>query len=97
MFDQILLTAVQSRILLVLLLEGGLGTASLLNAVGISGKAWSRERERLASLGLLTSKERKSFSKMGVKVIMYHHLTQKGTGIANGIREISNSINTAVG
>src|SRR5262249_50031304 len=95
MFDQILLTTVQSRILLVLLLEGGRGTATLLHAARISGKTWQRDREMLVRMHLLTSKQRKRSSKTGGNVMMYRHLTQKVTGIVNGIREISNSISSA--
>lgn len=95
MIDQVLLTAVQSRILVVLLMrEGGLGTASLLKLVGISGKTWSKERRRLENLGLLTTEEQRGFSKSGVRVMAYHRLTPKGIDIASGILEISNSLSS---
>jgi hypothetical protein len=94
MFAHLLLTAVQSRILLVLFLEGGLGTAALLDAVGLSGRAWNKEKEKLAGLGLLASKEMKNFSKTGIKSTVNHHLTKKGIIVANNIKEISESINS---
>jgi predicted transcriptional regulator len=94
MISEIVFTAVQSRILLALFLEGSIGTTSLLNSVGISGKTWSREREKLEASGLLTSREEKRFSRSGVKVVKSHELTEKGTQIARSIKEISNFMNS---
>ena len=90
--EHIALTLVQSRILLTLFAEGGLGTAALLEAVGMSGKTWSKEMQTLQSLGLLTSIHRKDFTSEGIKLVRHHNLTDKGMRVAERLTEVSNVI-----
>ena len=92
MLDHVILSAVQMRIILALFLNGEVGTVSLLQMVGMSGKTWSREREALTDLGLLTSERRRTLSSTRVKVVHHHYLTSKGEKIANRIVEISDSL-----
>lgn len=80
------------RILLVLFLEGGSGTASLLTKAGISGDTWSRERARLASLGLLSSERRRIFLRGKLKVVNSHQLTESGAETARNVVRISGSL-----
>ena len=92
MLNHIVLSAVQMRIVLTLFLNGEVGTASLLQKVGMSGKTWSREKETLTALGVLASERRKSLSSSRVKVVHHHRLTTKGETIAGRIVEISDSL-----
>jgi hypothetical protein len=89
MLDLVLLTAVQSRILLALMMDGSLGTASLLRAVGISGRTWAKEKRRLESLGLLTAVNEKKFTKHGIRNAKLHYLTNDGFKVASLVKEIS--------
>lgn len=80
------------RIVLTLFLNGEIGTAALLREAGISGKTWSKEKEALRALGLLSSERRRIHSNVGVKAVHHHRLTPKGEEIATKIVGISNSL-----
>ena len=92
---QILLTAVQSRILLILLTEGGLGTASLLESVGVSGKTLAKEKSKLEHLGLLSISDSKRITKEGIKKSKVHCLTPKGVDVAKSVSQISDLLSEA--
>jgi DNA-binding MarR family transcriptional regulator len=89
MLEHIILTAVQARILLTMLIQDGMGTSALVKATRVSGSAWSKESKTLAQLGLLTSEEKKVISGKRVRRIKQHKLTSKGFEVAKSIQQIS--------
>ena len=71
-----------------------MGTASLVRAVRVSGKTWSKEKKRLQHLGFLTSLESKRFTKRGIKTVKLHCLTSKGIKVAKSVRDIADVLNS---
>jgi len=86
------LTAVQSRILLSLFLNGGLSSSSLLKLVGMSGTCWSKERRFLTGAGLLNYVVRRELTDKGVLRKTEFTLTQKGVFVTQNLLAISASL-----
>ncbi len=84
----IILSLVQTRIILALLLGENVATTSVLRVARISGTTWSREREVLANMGLINGSERKVFVEGGVRRVKNIQLTEKGREIARHIQSI---------
>jgi len=91
----LVLSSVQSRILLSLLMEGEMCSSSALNVVGISGSSWSKEKRLLIGAGLLECQTKRVIKERGVIRKMGFRLTRKGKQIAQHLLAISTSINQA--
>lgn len=89
MFDHLLLTAVQSRILLVLFIEGALTTSLLLSRTRISGATWGKERHFLSAFGLIRNHLRRHMTEQGVITMKEVELTDEGANVASKLVEIS--------
>ena len=85
-----LLSGVQSRIVLSILVGGTLGVSSLVKLARISGSTWKKESALLLGMGLVSFVERKEMHEDGVRRTKYYVLTEKGNRIANHIKTISN-------
>jgi hypothetical protein len=92
MLEQLVLSAVQSRILLALLLEGPLGSTSILSVVGISGSSWAKEKRFLVSSGLLECRVSREITEKGVVRKMEFLLTRRGRQVSQNLLVISSSI-----
>lgn len=92
MIEQLVLSAVQSRILLSLLLEGPLGSSSILRVVGISGSSWAKEKRFLVSSGLLECRVSREITEKGVTRKMEFLLTRRGRQVAQNLLVISSAI-----
>lgn len=90
--EQLVLSAVQSRILLSLLLEGALGSSSILRVVGISGSSWAKEKRFLVSSGLLECRVSRDITERGVVRKMEFLLTRRGRQVAQNLLVISSAI-----
>lgn len=86
------LSAVQSRILLALLLEGSLGSSQILRVVGISGSSWAKEKRFLVSSGLLACRVSRELTERGVIRKLEFALTTRGKQVAQSLLIISDSI-----
>jgi len=92
MEQQLVLSAVQSRILLSLLTEGPLGSGSLLRVVGISGSSWAKEKRFLVSSGLLECKVSREITQKGIVRKMEFMLTRRGRQVSQNLLVISSAI-----
>ena len=92
MMEQLVLSAVQSRILLSLLLERSLGSSSILRVVGISGSSWAKEKRFLVSSGLLECRVSREITEKGVVRKMEFLLTRRGRQVAQNLLVISSAI-----
>ncbi len=72
-----------------MLSEKALGTAAIVRLVGISGSAWTRERDGLVQFGLLRCEDRRIMGERGIKRVKFHELTQKGAEVALELQTIS--------
>ena len=90
--EQLVLSAVQSRILLSLLTEGPLSSSSILHVVGISGSSWAKEKRFLVSSGLLECKVSREITEKGVVRKMEFLLTRRGRQVAQNLLVISSAI-----
>ena len=95
--EQLVLSAVQSRILLSLLLEGALGSSSILRVVGISGSSWAKEKRFLVSSGLLECRVSREITEKGVLRRMEFLLTRRGRQVAQNLLVISSAIDEGPG
>jgi hypothetical protein len=90
--EELVLSAVQSRILLALLLEGPLSSNRILRVVGISGSSWAKEKRFLVSFGLLDSRVSRDLTERGVIRKMEFFLTKRGKQVSQSLLIISDSI-----
>jgi predicted transcriptional regulator len=90
--EELVLSAVQSRILLALLLEGPLSSNRILRFVGISGSSWAKEKRFLVNFGLINSRVSRDLTERGVIRKMEFFLTKKGKQISQSLLMISDSI-----
>ena len=88
--QEVLLTGVQSRIVLSILVSGTLGVSSLVKLARVSGSTWKKERSLLLRMGLVSFVERKEMHEDGIRRTKYYSLTEKGNQIADHVRTISN-------
>ena|SRR5579875_1100835 len=87
------LSAVQSKILLVMLAESGRANlAELLIHTKISGSSWIKEKKILASFGLLQCSVCRKMTQRGVARRSECTLTDKGKKVAQQLASISNLI-----
>jgi hypothetical protein len=87
------LSEVQSKILLVLLLEGGLGSQAIAEKVDISGSSWSKEKRMLSGSGLIDCTSTREITEKGVVRRMDFRLTKRGKLVAQNLLAISTVIN----
>lgn len=90
--EEPVLSAVQSRILLALLLEGPLCSNRILRIVGISGSSWAKEKRYLVSFGLLSCRTSRELTERGVIRKMEFILTKRGKQVSQSLLIISDSI-----
>jgi DNA-binding MarR family transcriptional regulator len=86
------LSEIQSRILLALLIEGELSSASITEKVGISGSSWSKEKRMLAAAGLIDCESSREITEKGVVRHMDFRLTRRGKQVAQNLLAISATI-----
>jgi predicted transcriptional regulator len=92
MEELVFLSAVQSRLLLALLLEGPLSSNRILRVVGISGSSWAKEKRFLVGFGLVDCKVSRELTERGVIRKMEFFLTKKGKQVSQNLLVISDSI-----
>jgi hypothetical protein len=90
--EELVLSAVQSRILLALLLEGPLSSNRILRVVAISGSSWAKEKRFLVTFGLLDSRVSRELTERGVIRKMEFFLTKRGKQVSQNLLIISDSI-----
>lgn len=90
--EEPVLSAVQSRILLALLLEGPQCSNRILRVVGISGSSWAKEKRYLVTFGLLTCRTSRELTERGVIRKMEFILTKRGKQVSQSLLIISDSI-----
>ncbi|MDH2901693.1 MAG: hypothetical protein PXY39_12060 [archaeon] len=90
--EELVLSAIQSRILLALLLEGPLSSSRILRVVGISGSSWAKEKRFLVSFGLLDCRVSRELTERGVIRKMEFLLTKRGKQVSQSLLIISDSI-----
>jgi predicted transcriptional regulator len=90
--EESVLSAVQSKILLALLLEGPLTSNRILKVVGISGSSWAKEKRFLAHFGLVSYRINRDLTERGVVRKMEFMLTKRGKQVSQSLLIISHSI-----
>lgn len=90
--EEPVLSAVQSRILLALLLGGPQCSSRILADVGISGSSWAKEKRFLLGWDLLTFRVSRELTERGVVRKMEFMLTKRGKQVSQSLLMISNSI-----
>lgn len=90
--EESVLSAVQSKILLALLLEGPLTSNRILKVVGISGSSWAKEKRFLTSFGLVSYRINRDLTERGVVRKMEFMLTKRGKQVSQSLLIISDSI-----
>jgi hypothetical protein len=93
--EEPVLSAVQSRILLALLLGGPQCSSKILYDVGISGSSWAKEKRYLLGWGLVTYRISRELTDKGVVRKMEFVLTKRGKQIAQSLLMISASISSS--
>ena len=83
------LSEIQSKILLALLVRGKVSSFDILQAVGISGSTWNKEKMLLNNTGLIDSQITRELSENGVVRKMEFKLTVKGRQVAQNLLAIS--------
>lgn len=83
------LSEIQSKILLALLLRSKVPSAEVLKAVGISGSTWNKEKILLQNTGLIEGQITRGLAESGVVRKMEFHLTEKGRSVAQSLLAIS--------
>ena len=83
------LSEIQSKILLALLVRGKVSSLDILQAVGISGSTWNKEKMLLNNTGLIDSQITRELSENGVVRKMEFRLTLKGRQVAQNLLAIS--------
>ena len=86
------LSEIQSKILLALLVRGKVSSVDILKAVGISGSTWNKEKMLLQNTGLVESQVTRELTENGVVRKMEFRLTVKGRQVAQNLLAISSLI-----
>lgn len=86
------LSEIQSKILLALLLRGRVSSLDILQAVGISGSTWNKEKMLLQNTGLVESQVTRELAESGVVRKMEFKLTLKGRQVAQNLLAITSLI-----
>jgi len=86
------LSEIQSKILLALLLRGKVSSLEILQAVGISGSTWNKEKMLLQNTGLVESQVTRELAESGVVRKMEFKLTLKGRQVAQNLLAITTLI-----
>ncbi|MGH2638901.1 MAG: hypothetical protein ACRDF4_06425 [Rhabdochlamydiaceae bacterium] len=86
------LSEIQSKILLALLVRGKVSSAYILKAVGISGSTWNKEKMLLHNTGLIEGQIMRGLTENGVVRKMEFKLTLKGRQVAQNLLAISSLI-----
>jgi len=86
------LSEIQSKILLALLLRGKVSSLDILQAVGISGSTWNKEKMLLQNTGLVESQITRELTENGVVRKMEFKLTLKGRQVAQNLLAITSLI-----
>ena len=86
------LSEIQSKILLALLVRGRVSSVDILKAVGISGSSWNKEKMMLNNTGLIEGQITRGLTENGLERKMEFKLTQKGIQIAQNLIAISSII-----
>ncbi|MHB1867456.1 MAG: hypothetical protein ACYCPP_00750 [Nitrososphaerales archaeon] len=83
------LSEIQSKILLGLLLRGKVSSMDIMKAVGISGSTWNKEKVLLHNTGLVEGQITRGLAESGVVRKMEFKLTIKGKQVAQSLLAIS--------
>jgi len=83
------LSEIQSKILLALLLRGKVSSMEIMKAVGISGSTWNKEKVLLHNTGLVEGQITRGLAESGVVRKMEFKLTVKGKQVAQNLLAIS--------
>jgi predicted transcriptional regulator len=83
------LSEIQSKILLALLLRSKVPSAEVLKAVGISGSTWNKEKMLLQNTGLIEGQITRGLAESGIVRKMEFKLTEKGRRVAQNLLAIS--------
>jgi hypothetical protein len=83
------LSEIQSKILLALLLRVKVSSMDILKAVGISGSTWNKEKVLLHNTGLIEGQITRGLAENGVVRKMEFKLTVKGRQVAQNLLAIS--------
>jgi len=86
------LSEIQSKILLALLVRGKVASLDILQAVGISGSTWNKEKMLLQNTGLIESQVTRELAESGVVRKMEFKLTLKGRQVAQNLLAITSLI-----
>jgi len=86
------LSEIQSKILLALLVRGKVSSIDILQAVGISGSTWNKEKMLLQNTGLVESQVTRELAESGVVRKMEFKLTLKGRQVAQNLLAITSLI-----
>jgi hypothetical protein len=86
------LSEIQSKILLALLVKGKVSSLDILQAVGISGSTWNKEKMLLQNTGLIESQITRELTENGVVRKMEFRLTLKGRQVSQHLLAISSLI-----
>lgn len=86
------LSEIQSKILLTLLLRSKALSVEVLKAVGISGSTWNKEKMLLCNAGLMEGHITRGLGEGGVVRKMEFILTLKGRRVAQNLLAISSLI-----
>ena len=86
------LSEIQSKIMLALLVHGKVSSVDILKAVGISGSTWNKEKMLLNNTGLIEGQITRGLTENGVARKMEFRLTSKGKQIAKSLLAISSLI-----
>lgn len=86
------LSEIQSKILLALLVRGKVSSLDILQAVGISGSTWNKEKMLLQNTGLIESQITRELTENGVVRKMEFKPTVKGRQVAQNLLAISSLI-----
>ncbi|HVB11713.1 MAG TPA: hypothetical protein VNE86_01170 [Nitrososphaerales archaeon] len=83
------LSEIQSKILLALLLRVKATSMDIMKAVGISGSTWNKEKVLLHNTGLVEGQITRGLAESGVVRKMEFKLTVKGKQVAQNLLAIS--------
>lgn len=83
------LSEIQSKILLALLLRVKVTSMDILKAVGISGSTWNKEKVLLHNTGLIEGQITRGLAENGVVRKMEFKLTVRGKQVAQNLLAIS--------
>ncbi|MHB8566912.1 MAG: hypothetical protein ACYC7D_06575 [Nitrososphaerales archaeon] len=83
------LSEIQSKILLALLVRGKASSVDILKTVGISGSTWNKEKMLLQNTGLIDVQTTRELTETGVVRKMEFKLTLKGRQVAQNLLAIS--------